>query len=151
VGDAPAAVEYPAALLARLARLCEEDLGRERCGFVVREDGALRAEPIANVAEGRDAFLMDVLEQLRLQKRLRERGGEVVAVWHSHLDAPAALSAGDRDGAARDGLETSPGAEQLVASVRAGRVMELRRWRFRDGRFEEVPLLPAWEGPARSS
>lgn len=134
--------EYPPELLARIARLCEEDLDRERCGLVVREGGALRAVPVANTAAAPDAFLLDVREQLRLQKRLRESGGEVVAVWHSHLDAPATLSRRDRDGAVVDGREALPGAEQLVVGVRAGRAVELRRWRWRDGEFEEVALPP---------
>ncbi len=139
-GDARGPLEYPAELLARIARLCEEDLERERCGLVIRDGGSLRAVLIANAAAARDAFLLDAREQLRLEKRLRERGGEVVAVWHSHLDAPATLSRRDREGAMVDGREALPGAEQLVVGLRAGRAVELRRWRFRDGRFEEVAL-----------
>ncbi|BDG07886.1 Mov34/MPN/PAD-1 family protein [Anaeromyxobacter paludicola] len=135
----PAAGAYPAPLLAELARLCEETPDRERCGFVVREGegGPLAAVPLPNVSPEPDAFTIDPLAHLRLAKRLRAGGGQVVAVWHSHVDAPAVLSARDREGAAPDGVEAIPGAEQLVLGLRAGRVVEIRRFVPVEGGFAE--------------
>lgn len=146
---------YGPELLARLAALCEADPSREACGFVVRRGGALEVVPIENVADayhardpagfprtGRTSYLMDPGAQLRLLRALEQEGGELVAVWHSHVEAGAGFSAKDRADATVDGAPLLPGVEYLVLGVRGGKVGELRRFVWRDGEFveEEAPI-----------
>ncbi|ACL66975.1 conserved hypothetical protein [Anaeromyxobacter dehalogenans 2CP-1] len=146
-------IEYGAALLARIAALCEADPGREVCGFVVRRRGVLEVEPIPNAADryhavdplgfprsSRDSYLMDPHAHLRLLQALDAEGGEVLAVWHSHVDVGATFSAKDRADALADGVPVVPGAEYLVFGVRAGKVTEARRFRFQGGDFVESAL-----------
>jgi proteasome lid subunit RPN8/RPN11 len=147
---------YAPALLARLRALCEADPTREACGFVVRLAGSLEAVPIENVADryhaqdpaafprtARDSYLMDPGAQLRLHRELAAAGGELVAVWHSHVEAGAYFSEKDRSDAAVDGLQLLPGAEYLVLGLRAGRVTEVKRFVFSAGEFVEAPLAAA--------
>ncbi|HET8539506.1 MAG TPA: M67 family metallopeptidase [Anaeromyxobacter sp.] len=147
------AVVYGAEIVARLVALCEADPAREACGFVVRRGGALHVVPVANVADryhgadpaafprtSRDSYLMDPREQLRVHRELEARGGEIVAVWHSHVEVGAYFSEKDRADAAVGGVQTVPGAEYLVLGVRGGRVGEVRRYRFEGGAFVESPL-----------
>jgi proteasome lid subunit RPN8/RPN11 len=83
---------------------------------------------------------MDPKAQLRLHEDLHVSGGELIAVWHSHLEVGAYFSAKDRADALVDGAPLLPGTEYLVAGVRGGRVHEVKRFRFEAGDFVEVPL-----------
>jgi proteasome lid subunit RPN8/RPN11 len=144
---------YGATLLARIAALCEADPEREVCGFVVRRGGALEVEPVPNVADryhakdpvrfprtSRESYLMDPRSQLQVLESLDRDGAEIVAIWHSHVEVGAYFSAKDQADAVIDGVQQVPGAEYLVLGVRAGRVAEVRRYRW-DGRdFRESPV-----------
>jgi proteasome lid subunit RPN8/RPN11 len=148
-------VPYPAEIVARLAALCEADPAREVCGFVVRREGALHVVQVENVADryhavdperfprtSRDSYLMDPKAQLRVQRELEAWGGEVAAVWHSHVEVGAYFSEKDRADAVVDGVQAVPGAEYLVLGVRGGRVTEVKRFRFTDAGFAESLLGP---------
>jgi proteasome lid subunit RPN8/RPN11 len=143
---------YDPELVARLAALCEADPGREVCGFVVRRDGALHVVPVANAADryhaldparfprtSRDSYLMDPKEQLRIHRELETWGGELVAVWHSHVEVGAYFSAKDHADAVVEGQPAVPGAEYLVLGVRGGRVTEVKRFRWDGHAYVEAP------------
>lgn len=138
------------ALLARIVGRCEADPAREVCGFIVRRGGAEDVVQLENVADryhardpaafprtSRDSYLMDPRAQLRLQEELAAEGGEIVAVWHSHVEVGAYFSAKDRADAVIDGAQVIPGADYLVLGVRSGKVTEVRRFRFESGEFVE--------------
>ena len=146
-------VAYGPEIVARLAALCEVDPDREVCGFVVRRGGALHVVPVVNVADryhaldparfprtSREAYLMDPKEQLRVHRELEAWGGEIVAVWHSHVEVGAYFSEKDRADAVVDGVQAVPGAEYLVLGVRGGRVTEVKRYRLDGGDFVESGL-----------
>jgi [CysO sulfur-carrier protein]-S-L-cysteine hydrolase len=146
-------IAYPPDVVARIAALCEADATREVCGFVVRRGTELEVVQVANVADryhgadperfprtSRDSYLMDPKGQLRLQREIEAWGGEIVAVWHSHVEVGAYFSEKDRADAVVDGVQAVPGAEYLVLGVRGGRVTEAKRFRW-DGRgFVEAEL-----------
>ncbi len=144
---------YDAESIARVVALCEADPHREVCGFVLRRGGALHVERVANAADryhdaaparfprtSRDSYLMDPKDQLRIQREIEDRGGEIAAVWHSHVDVGAYLSAKDRADAVLDGAPVVPGAEYLVLGVRGGRVAEVKRFRWDGAGYVEAPL-----------
>jgi proteasome lid subunit RPN8/RPN11 len=125
-----------------MVRLAEESPDREACGFVARgEDGALHVLPVPNVA-GRAgfAFRMDLQAQLAALRALAECNGRIDAVYHSHVDAEARLSAPDRAEAVAGGAPLFPGADQVVLGLRRGRVEEIRRYRWDGAEFVEIPL-----------
>ena len=137
---------YDPEIVARLVALCEADPAREVCGFLLRRDGVLHVVPVPNVADryhaadparfprtSRDSYLMDPKEQLRVHRELETWGGEIAAIWHSHVEVGAYFSAKDRADAVVEGQPTVPGAEYLVLGVRGGRVTEVKRFRW-DGR-----------------
>jgi proteasome lid subunit RPN8/RPN11 len=146
---------YDPEIIARLVALCEADPAREVCGFLVRRDGALHVVPVPNAADryhgvdperfprtSVDSYLMDPKEQLRIHRELEAWGGEIAAVWHSHVEVGAYFSAKDRADAVVDGQPAVPGAEYLVLGVRGGRVTEVKRFRWDARDFVEVPLAP---------
>jgi proteasome lid subunit RPN8/RPN11 len=144
---------YDPEIVARLAALCEADPAREVCGFLVRRDGALHVVPVPNAADryhaqdparfprtSRESYLMDPKEQLRIHRELEAWGGEIAAIWHSHVEVGAYFSAKDRADAVVEGQPAVPGAEYLVLGVRGGRVTEVKRFRW-DGRdYAEAAL-----------
>lgn len=142
-------VALSSALVRRLRALAEEEPGRERCGLVTRSGARLTAVAVANVAaDPRSAFELDPAALLGLHRELAATGGGIVAAWHSHVEGGAALSARDRAEAVADGRPLLPGADQLVLGMRAGRVTEVRRYRFEGGAYREVPVGDAAEpGP----
>ena len=144
---------YPPEVVARIAALCEADPAREVCGFVVRRGARLEVVPIPNVADryhgadpgrfprtSRESYLMDPKAQLSLHREIDVQGGEIVAVWHSHVEADAYFSEKDRADAVVDGLQTVPGSEYLVLSVRGGRVVEAKRFRWDGATFIESAI-----------
>jgi [CysO sulfur-carrier protein]-S-L-cysteine hydrolase len=144
---------YGPEVLDRLAAVCEADPEREVCGFVIRRGGALEIVPIANVADryhekeperfprtSRTSYLMDPRAQLRVHESLLDGRGEIVAVWHSHVEVGAYFSEKDRADALVDGEPLLPGAEYLVLGVRGGKVTERRRYVLDGGAFVERPL-----------
>jgi proteasome lid subunit RPN8/RPN11 len=147
-------IAYPPDVVARIAALCEADPAREVCGFVVRRGNELEVVPVPNVADryhdqdperfprtSRDSYLMDPKVQLRLQRETDAWGGEIVAVWHSHVEVGAYFSEKDRADAVVDGIQTMPGAEYLVLGVRGGRVTEAKRFRWDGSGFVERGLV----------
>ncbi len=140
-------------IVARLVALCEAEPGREVCGLVVRRGDALHVERIPNVADryhaadperfprtSRDSYLMDPKEQLRVHREIDAWGGEIAAVWHSHVETGAYFSAKDRADALVDGAPAVPGAEYVVLGVRGGRVTEVKRFRWSGRDFVETPV-----------
>ncbi len=140
-------------IVARIVALCEADPEREVCGFVVQRGGALHVERIPNLADryhavdpehfprtSRDSYLMDAKEQLRVHREIEAWGGEIAAVWHSHVETGAYFSAKDRADAVVDGAPAVPGAEYLVFGVRGGRVFEVRRFRWDGADFVETSV-----------
>ncbi len=147
-------IAYGPEVLARITALCEADPEREACGFVVRRDGALEVVPVPNVADryhaqdperfprtSRTSYLMEPRAQLQVHESLLDGRGEIVAVWHSHVDVGAYFSEKDRADALVDGEPLLPGAEYLVLGVRGGKVTEARRYVLENGVFVERPLI----------
>jgi proteasome lid subunit RPN8/RPN11 len=127
-------------LFARLAELAEADPGREVCGFVVADaGGGLSVVPLPNVAaRPREAFAIDPAGHLALSRRLREEGGRVAAIFHSHVEGPARLSAEDLRDALVDGQPAMPGTDQIVVGLRRGIAKEIKVFAWRSGAFVEA-------------
>jgi len=145
--------KYPLETVREIVARCEADPSREVCGFVIRTGDALEVREVENAADryhasdpvhfprtSRESYLMDPRGQLRVHRELAASGGEIVAVWHSHVEVGAHFSAKDREDAVIDGVQQVPGAEYLVFGVQAGRVTDAKRYRFAGGDFVEAPL-----------
>ena len=69
----------------------------------------------------RNRFLIDPLDQLRVEKDARARGLDVVGYYHSHPDHPARPSVYDREHA-------WPWYSYVIVSVDEGRPGDLNSW-----------------------
>ncbi len=121
---------------AAICHACEASYPVEACGLVLRDGaGRLRVRPVRNLQDhlnahdpqqhprtARTAFALDV----RAVAAAEAEGEQVLAIWHSHCDAAAYLSAADREGMATAGLLHHPGVAYAVVAVHAGAATALR-------------------------
>lgn len=93
-------VLLPQALAQAMRLLADAARPAEACGLLVgQERHVLGLAPSRNLAEQADAFELDTVLHLRLQRRLRGSGRAVIGVWHSHPLSLAEPSARDVAGA----------------------------------------------------
>jgi proteasome lid subunit RPN8/RPN11 len=127
--------------LARLVELAEGSPDREACGLLVKVGGAVEVWPVANLSDTpATAFELEPAGLLAALRRLDREGGELAAVYHSHLAGGADLSPRDLAGALAGGTPILPGVAQLVVALEGGRARGIRLHRW-DGRgFEPNDL-----------
>jgi proteasome lid subunit RPN8/RPN11 len=80
----------------------------------------------------KNRFLIDPLEQLRVEKDARARGLEVLGYYHSHPDHPARPSNYDREHA-------WPWYSYIIVSVEKGEPKDLTSWVLTDDRSRFDP------------
>src|SRR3546814_4028951 len=90
-----------------------QEYPRECCGLVVLVAGHEQYVPCANVALGGRHFVMAPEDYARA-----EDAGEVVALVHSHPDAPAQPSAADRVACEATGLRSEEHTSELQSLMR---------------------------------
>jgi proteasome lid subunit RPN8/RPN11 len=115
----------------------------ECCGLLLgrADDGVVRVEDAvqarnANAERQRDRYEIDPEDFLRADARSRERGLDIVGVWHTHPDHPARPSATDRERA-------WAGWSYLILSVSGSGVATMRSWRLVGSEFVEEAVCPA--------
>lgn len=124
----------------------QADLPNECCGLLAGRaggDGA-RAEarfPVANAAASPTAYATDPRALLRAFRAMRERGLELLAIYHSHPASPPVPSA-------RDLAENTYGetVAHLIVSL-AGPRPVARAWRLAPGGARAVELVVTARAP----
>lgn len=126
----------PRPLINQLLQHAQSRPEEEVCGLIASRGGEpMTFYPIANVAHApRRLFAMDPAQQIAALRRMRERGEELFAIYHSHPQSPPVPSRIDIDHAAY------PDALYVIASLATKGVLELRGYRLRDGEVSEVAL-----------
>jgi proteasome lid subunit RPN8/RPN11 len=132
------AIALPRSLVNQLLHYAQSSPDLEICGLIGARNGLPgTCYPVRNIAEQPDCrFALDPEEQINAMRRMRERGEELFALFHSHPAAPAEPSATDLEQAAY------PDALYLIVSLNTQGVLELRGFRIgADRRVNEVELL----------
>ncbi len=119
----------------------ERGYPEETCGILVGRPGptpeVVEFYPVANAVTERahDRYVIDPLEQLRIEKDAWRRNLEIVGFYHSHPDHPARPSQFDTDRA-------WPLWTYVVVSIEGGKLTRAAAWQLNEEahRFEEVPL-----------
>lgn len=114
----------------------------ECCGLLVGSLDAhtykvVRAEPCKNLREGEadDRFELDPKDYLKVDKRARDEGLEIVGVYHSHPDHAPRPSRFDHEAA-------FPGFAYVIVAVRSGKAAGMRSWLLDDaGVFQEQLIV----------
>lgn len=131
------AIDIPRTLVNQILHHVQEFPEREVCGLIGGKNGIpTQCYPVKNVARHPECrFLLDACEQIESMRRMRERGEELFAIFHSHPCSGAEPSAEDLQQA------DYPEALYLIISLGTKGVLELRAFRLGESRvFSEVPL-----------
>jgi proteasome lid subunit RPN8/RPN11 len=135
-GNAAELLRLPRRIVNQLLDHARASAGHEICGLISTRDGiASRAIPVANAAPHPEyRYAMDPAALIAVLRRMREAGEELLAIYHSHPASPAAPSTID---IAEAGY---PEAIYLIISLNNKGVLEMRGFRIRDGRANEITL-----------
>jgi len=129
-------VTLPRTLVNQLFSLVQGSPTQEVCGLVGGCAGVpLRCYPVANVsADAERRFDMDPAGQIRAMREMRERGEDLVAIYHSHPSGSCQPSPIDIAQAAY------PEALYLIISLGTRGVLEMRGFRMDGSGMREVEL-----------
>ena len=137
-------IKIPASLLREIYDHTEESYPYECCGLMIgttdKEQNhtvhAFRTCKNLNKERARDRYLMDPLDQLRVQREFDNSPWDIVGIYHSHPDHPSRPSVTDTDGAYE-------GYSYVIISVQKGTVASANSWVLNDveKKFYEEPLL----------
>ena len=78
-------------------------------------------DPKLNPRTARDGYLIDPLEQLKLERLLKKKGKEIKVIYHSHPDVGAYFSEKDKEDALWNGKARYPGVKFLVCGTTKGK------------------------------
>jgi proteasome lid subunit RPN8/RPN11 len=108
----------------------------EVCGLISAKQGRpRRCIPVPNVSDQpQRLFAMDPKSQIDALRDLREQNEELFGIYHSHPHSPAEPSATDLDQA------NYPDALYVIVSLDTKGVLEMRGFRLKDGKAEQVEL-----------
>ena len=108
----------------------------EVCGLITARQGRpQRCIPVANVSEQpQRLFAMDPKQQIDALRSMREQKEELFGIYHSHPHSPADPSDTDLDQAGY------PEALYVIVSLNTKGVLEMRGFRLKDGKTEQVQL-----------
>ncbi|MGD1996278.1 MAG: M67 family metallopeptidase [Anaerolineae bacterium] len=124
-----------AEVVAALVTHARSEAPNEACGLLGGRDGQVeRIYPLPNTESSPARYLAEPEAQVRAMMDIEERGWEIVAIYHSHPDGPAHPSAIDVE------MAFYPDSPSLIISLANREQPELRAFRIREGRIEEVAL-----------
>lgn len=142
----PTSLHLEAVAAGRVVAHCVGDYPREACGILIgfQDAGTTRrtvvdAIAVPNVWDNPDAqhmrFTIDPHRQMEIERSLEGSGRSIVGFYHSHPNAPATPSAFDLEAAWAF-------YSYVIASVREGRVVEMRAWMLNEahGQFVEQTI-----------
>lgn len=131
-------IHLTAALRARLENLVVAGYPDETCGLLLGVRAGRGAAEVMEVVQARnlnrdragDRYELDPADFLAADARARNRGIDIVGIWHSHPEHPARPSETDRAGA-------WPGWSYVIVSVGLEGIRAVRSWRLDGERFVE--------------
>ena len=117
-------IKIPASLLRQIYDHTEESYPYECCG--------------------RDRYLMDPLDHLRVNREFENSPWDIIGIYHSHPDHPSRASQTDTDRAVEIMATVW---SYVIVSVQKGKVASAQSWVLNESerKFYEEPLVTAYE------
>lgn len=144
-------LQVPAAFFAQIMTQAQAAAPRECCGLIEGIRRGETAEVLAlhateNPSEASDRFEIDPAAHIRLLRRLRGTGREIIGCYHSHPEGAARPSPTDLAGAAEADFIW------LIAAGCGNSAGEIAAFVFADGAFHPVAMREAYpRSPIRCS
>jgi len=130
-------LQLPRALVNQILAHAQQNPDEEICGLISKKNGkANHYYRITNVADSKtNRFEMSGAEQISAMKKMRSQDAKLLAIVHSHPDAPAIPSETDR----KENQYTD--IFYLVVSLDTKGVLELRCFLLINGKFKSAELV----------
>lgn len=130
-------LELPRTLVNQILAQAQQSPGEEICGLISKKEGtANRYYRITNVADRKtNRFEMSGAEQIAAMKNMRSQNEELLAIVHSHPNAPAVPSEMDKEENQYSGIF------YLVVSLDTKGVLQLQAYRQHEGEFKATELM----------
>lgn len=128
-------LEIPNHIFSQMVEQAEAEAPIEACGILAGKGSRVKKlYEMTNTDKSSDHFLMEPAEQFRAAKRIRSAGLEMLAIYHSHPETPARLSAEDIR------LALTPDVTYVILSLRDSSRPVVRGFLVDDGDVTEVPV-----------
>lgn len=111
----------PRAVLERIRRQALAEAPNEACGYLLGRDALVTGHiEMTNVDASSEHYTLDPAEQFAALRQARERKEQLLAVYHSHPETPARMSAEDIR------LANDPATVYVIHSLADGRTRGFR-------------------------
>ncbi len=112
----------------KLLSYAEDAVPSEACGLLAGNDAVVKAfYPMTNSDASSEHYSMIPEEQFSAVKDMREKGLQMLAIWHSHPETPARMSEEDIK------LAYTPELAYLILSLAEPSCPSLKGYRMNDG------------------
>ncbi len=123
-----------------MLRHAEEGAPEEVCGILAgRGQEVTEVYRMTNTEHSPVSYFMDPKEQFRVMKDMRQKGLKMLGIYHSHPVAGPYPSRKDIDLAFYDDVA------YVIISLMGG-MPEVKAFRIKDGRAEEIPMEVSEDG-----
>ncbi len=129
-------LHVPKSVVDAMLQHCRAEAPNEACGVLIGHgDHVEDLQSMTNLEASPVAYRMDPYEQLQLQKRLRQSGQELVAIYHSHVATQAYPSVTD----IQQAYDDRP--IYIICSLRQPQEPDVRGFRIQDGKVSEANMV----------
>ena len=125
----------PKNLFEKMLDHCRAAFPNEACGILSGKGGQVsRVYAMTNIEPSPVSYFMDPGEQLHVQKQMRDKKEEMVAIFHSHPQSPAYPSAKDVN------LAFYADVFYLIVEFSRGIIGETRAFTIVEGNVQEINI-----------
>lgn len=123
--------------LSEMVEHCRKEYPNEACGILAGKDTLVtKVYKMTNTSEApATCYFMDLKEQFKVFKEMRNLGIEMLAIYHSHIGTPAYPSQRDCE------MAFYPKASYVIVSLADSEKVEVSSFKIVAGKIEEEELL----------
>jgi proteasome lid subunit RPN8/RPN11 len=131
-------LNIPRNILEQMARQARAEAPIEACGILAGRNGTVeKLYRMTNADQSSTHFMMVPEEQFRVAKDIRSAGRQMLAIYHSHPNAPARPSAEDIR------LALTPDVAYVILSLQAPDQPVVKGFSIADGDVTELLVIIA--------
>ena len=128
-------LQIPNNIFEQMLRQAKAQAPIEACGILAGKDGAIeKLYKMTNANKSSDHFMMEPGEQFEVVKDIRAAGLDMLAIYHSHPQTPARLSAEDVR------LALTPGVTYVIVSLQDSNCPVVKGFYIENSDVTEVPV-----------
>ena len=128
-------LEIPTKIYQQMIAQAREHSPIEACGILAGSNGKVeKLYKMTNVENSRIRFMMEPKEQFATVQDIRSAGLEMLAIYHSHPETPARLSAEDIR------LALTPNVTYVILSLQGTNGSAIKGFQISGTKITEVPI-----------